>query len=53
MPKLKDRIKENPRLKNFAQFLLMPKNQYKPRWWVRVFLNRFKHHRGKNSVIEM
>lgn len=51
MPNLKNKIKENPKLKKLAHFMLKPKNQYKPRWWVRVFLNRFKHHKGKNAVI--
>jgi acetyltransferase-like isoleucine patch superfamily enzyme len=29
----------------------MPKNQARPRLWVKLFLNPFKHHKGKGSVI--
>ena len=48
---LVEKIKANPRLKQMALNALMPKNQARPRLWVKWFLNPFKHKRGKNSRI--
>jgi acetyltransferase-like isoleucine patch superfamily enzyme len=48
---LKERIKSNEKVKALALFMLMPRNQARPRWWVRVFVNPFKHKRGKQSLI--
>jgi acetyltransferase-like isoleucine patch superfamily enzyme len=48
---LKERIKSNPRLKRLALWALMPSNQARPRLWVKLFLNPFKHHKGKGSCI--
>ena len=31
--------------------MLMPSNEHRPRFWVRAFLNPFKHKRGRNSII--
>jgi acetyltransferase-like isoleucine patch superfamily enzyme len=45
------RIKSNPKLKEFTLFLLIPKNEHKPRLWVKLFLNPFKHKRGKGAII--
>lgn len=45
------RIKSNPALKRLALRLMIPKNEHKPRLWVRLFLNPFKHKRGKGSII--
>jgi acetyltransferase-like isoleucine patch superfamily enzyme len=45
------KIKSNPKLKQFALAMLIPKNDNKPRLWVRLFLNPFKHKRGKGSII--
>lgn len=45
------KIKGNPKLKKFALSLLIPSNEHRPRLWVRLFLNPFKHTRGKGSVI--
>jgi acetyltransferase-like isoleucine patch superfamily enzyme len=45
------KIKSNPRLKRIALRLLIPANENKPRLWVRLFLNPFKHKKGKHSVI--
>ncbi|MDZ4847066.1 MAG: acyltransferase [Chitinophagales bacterium] len=44
-------IKSNPALKAFALWLLMPSNQARPRLWVRLFWNPFKHKKGKRSLI--
>lgn len=46
-----DRIRSNARLKKFFHWLLIPTNQARPRLWVRLFLNRFYHHRGHQVII--
>lgn len=46
------KIKANPILKKLALRMLIPANQYKPRLWVKLLLNPFKHKRGKGSVIQ-
>jgi acetyltransferase-like isoleucine patch superfamily enzyme len=45
------KIKSNPKLKKFTLSLLIPANEHRPRLWVRVFLNSFKHKKGKNSIV--
>lgn len=44
-------IKSNSALKNVAHRLLFAKNEIRPRWWVRKFVNPFYHQRGKNTRI--
>lgn len=44
-------VKSNDRFKRWALWLLMPANDNRPRLWVRLFLNPFKHSRGKQSII--
>lgn len=46
-----DKIKSNPKLKNFALWMLMPKNQARPRLWVRLFVNPILNKKGKASII--
>lgn len=46
-----DKIKSNPKLKTLALRMIMPKNQARPRLWVKCLINPFKHHKGKNSLI--
>jgi acetyltransferase-like isoleucine patch superfamily enzyme len=46
------KIKANPILKRLALRMLIPINQYKPRLWVRLILNPFKHKKGKGSIIQ-
>jgi acetyltransferase-like isoleucine patch superfamily enzyme len=48
---VKSKIKSNPLLKSIALRLLTPGNEYRPRKWVKWFLNPFKHKRGRGSVI--
>jgi len=48
---LKERLKENQRIKNFILWLLMPSGQARPRLWVKWFLNPFIHHFGNKSLI--
>lgn len=45
------KIKSNPALKQFALKLLIPANDHRPRLWVRLFLNPFKHKRGKGAIV--
>jgi len=46
-----NKIKSNPKLKQLVLYLMIPKNQARPRLWVKLFVNPFKHHKGKRSVI--
>lgn len=46
-----EHIKKNSRLKTVVIHLMTPKNQARPRLWVKLFLNPFKHKRGKGSTI--
>ena len=48
---LKSTIKQNPTLKKFIHRLLIPKNEARPRLWVKWFVNPFIHKRGKGSKI--
>ena len=45
------KIKSNPALKRFVLYLLIPANDHRPRLWVRIFLNSFKHKKGRHSII--
>lgn len=44
-------LKSNSKLKKLILFLLMPKNQARPRLWVRLLFNPFMHKRGYGSLI--
>ncbi len=46
-----EKIKANPTLKSLALKAMIPKNQARPRLWVKLFLNPLKHRKGKNSRI--
>ena len=46
-----EKIKTNPKLKKLASWALMPRNQARPRLWVRWFLNPIIHHKGKHTLI--
>jgi len=46
-----EKIKSNPLIKKFAGRMLMPRNQARPRLWVKWFINPFVHHKGKRSKI--
>lgn len=48
---LKSTITSNPVLKKIVHFLLIPRNQARPRWWVRTFVNPWIHKKGKNTLI--
>lgn len=46
-----DKIKNNPKLKKLALWMLMPSHQARPRLWVKLFINPIKNKRGKGSLI--
>jgi acetyltransferase-like isoleucine patch superfamily enzyme len=48
---LKDQIKSNPWLKKLAVWLLQAPHQYRPRWWIRVFVNPFFHKISRKAII--
>ncbi len=48
---LKEKIKSNPKIAKLTIWLLSPKNQARPRLWVRWFLNPLVHKKGKGSRI--
>lgn len=49
--KIKDKIKQNPKLAKIVLRLLMHPVKTRPRRWVRVFLQPFYMKRGKHTVI--
>ena len=48
---LKESIKSNPSLKKFVHRLLIPKNEARPRLWVKLFVNPILHKKGKGATI--
>jgi acetyltransferase-like isoleucine patch superfamily enzyme len=45
------KIKNNPKLKKIAHWLLIPTNEARPRFWVSLFVNPFFHTKKKGSKI--
>jgi len=48
---LKERIKSNPRIKALVMWAMQPRNEYRPRWWIRNIVNPFVHKKGKGSKV--
>ncbi len=48
---VKEKIKSNEKLKKLVLWMLMPRNQARPRLWVKWFVNPMKHKRGKRSLV--
>jgi acetyltransferase-like isoleucine patch superfamily enzyme len=48
---LRQKIKDNARLKKLVLWLLIPENQARPRTWVKWCINPFKHKKGRRSII--
>lgn len=48
---IKEKIKNNNRIKKLVHWMLIPKNQAKPRLWVRWFVNPFYHKKGNGATI--
>lgn len=44
-------LSSRPKLKQYVHWALIPKNQARPRWWVRNFFNPFMHKKGKDAVV--
>lgn len=51
MDKLKAKLNSNPRLKRLVHWLIIPANDFRPRWWVRKILNPLIHKKGKRTII--
>jgi acetyltransferase-like isoleucine patch superfamily enzyme len=49
--KIINAVKSNPGLKKWVLRLLMPRNQARPRVWVKWFVNPFFHQRGKRALV--
>lgn len=48
---IKEKLKQNNKLKQLVLRLLMPKNQARPRLWVKWMVNPFYHKKGRGSLI--
>ncbi|KIO78776.1 acetyltransferase [Pedobacter lusitanus] len=48
---LSAKIKANPVLKKIAHRMLIPANDFRPRLWVRLLVNPFKHQKGKGTIV--
>jgi acetyltransferase-like isoleucine patch superfamily enzyme len=46
-----DKIKSSPKLKAVIHRLLIAKNDFRPRLWVRLFVNPFLHKKGRGAII--
>lgn len=51
LSRLKQIIKSNERLKSWAGYLLAPKNQARPRWWIKKMVNPWVHKKGINAIV--
>jgi len=48
---LAEQIKSRPAFKKLALWMMMPPGEHKPRLWVKMLVNPFKHKRGQKSII--
>jgi acetyltransferase-like isoleucine patch superfamily enzyme len=48
---IKEKIKENPSLKKWVHWMLVPAGEARPRLWVKWFVNPFIHKKGAGSAI--
>ncbi len=48
---LANTIKENPRIKKWVHWMLVPSGEARPRLWVTWLINPFVHKRGAGSII--
>lgn len=44
-------IKSNPRLKKFVHWMIVPTHDFRPRLWIRLFVNPLRNKKGKNAII--
>lgn len=48
---LAETIKNNPGLKKFVRWMIIPTNDFRPRLWIRWFVNPLRNKRGKDTII--
>ncbi len=48
---IKEKITANEKVKKIVHWLLIPRNQARPRLWVKIFINPFIHKKGKRTLI--
>lgn len=48
---LKEKIKENQRVRDFVMWTISPKRRPRPRLWIKILVNPFVHKKGKGSKI--
>ncbi|MEA1876936.1 MAG: acyltransferase [Bacteroidota bacterium] len=48
---LKERIKENQKLRDFVMWTISPRRRPRPRLWIKLIVNPFVHKKGKGSKI--
>ena len=48
---LKAKIDANPRLKKLIHWMLIPAGEARPRFWVKLLVNPFIHHKGKGAKV--
>lgn len=48
---LKERIKENQRLRDFVMWTISPRKRPRPRLWIKLIVNPFVHKKGRGSKI--
>lgn len=51
MASIKDHIKSNSTLKKLVQWLMIPPHDYRPRLWMRLFVNPFFHKKSRHAII--
>ncbi len=51
MNKFSHFLRNSPGLKKLANFLIFPVNDYRPRWWIRTFINPFFFRRPFSSIV--
>jgi acetyltransferase-like isoleucine patch superfamily enzyme len=51
MASLKEKIKSSATLKSITMWLMQSPNDYRPRWWIRTFVNPIVHKRNRKSII--
>ena len=48
---VKDTIKNNPKIKKLVHRMLIPKDEARPREWVKLLVNPFIHRVGKGAIV--
>lgn len=51
MSKVGNIIRNSPKLKKLVNFLIFPLNDYRPRWWIRTFVNPLVFRRPFSSIV--